>query len=164
MSDVPSWLNEENINTAATAASNPAVQKAATNPNVQKAVARNIPPPPPKAPAPAPPTANPAYDPEAAHAVPVATATAASSPASEFVIEEETLKQMQKWHIALRLSYVVATVFMCVAAVLSLQNQKDVGVIFFAGYVFYFAVLICCFEFALNVRYPSIFFSLSNFN
>lgn len=164
MSDVPSWLTEENINTAAKVASNPAVQKAAKDPAVQQAVVRNIPPPPPPPPKTSVPTAvpvataNPAYDPESATAYvpapdahPSAGGGAGHGRASEFVIEEETLKKMQQWHLALRAAYIVSTILMCVASALSLQNQKDLGVIFFAGYVFCFAVMICCFEFALNV-------------
>lgn len=149
MSDVPSWLNEENINTASKVASNPAVQKAAADPKVQKAAMRNVPPPPPPPPK-ANATSNPAFDPEAGKPVPTATAVPASNPASEFVIEEETLKQMRNWHLALRLAYVASTVLMCVASVLALQNNPDASVVFFSGYVFCFAVLICCFEFALN--------------
>lgn len=41
MSDnMPSWLREENLATAAAVASNPAVQKAAQNPAVQKAACK----------------------------------------------------------------------------------------------------------------------------
>jgi hypothetical protein len=159
MSDVPSWLNEENISTAQKVASNPAVQKAAQNKEVQKAAVsaatRNVPPPPPPPkPAATPASHDPFSDPEAGRP-PVATAydpSAATSKGSEFVIEEETLKQMQKWHLALRCAYMAATILMCVASALTLQNQKDLGIAFFAIYVFFFAVLICCFEFALNVR------------
>jgi hypothetical protein len=167
MSDVPSWLNEENISTASKVAQNPAVQKAAKDPAVQKAAinaARNAPPPPPP-----PPKAQPAWtDPEVgkpvAEVVGAAPATTSTDGrASEFVIEEETLKEMQKWHLALRLSYMAATVLMCVAAVLTLQVQKDIGLVFFACYVFFFAVLICCFEFAMSVSVSSLFCFLSFF-
>lgn len=148
MSDVPSWLNEENINTAAKVASNPAVQKAAKDPTVQAAAVRAVAPPPP----PPPPKTvnNPAFDPELGKPLnpPPSSSGGASS---EFVIEEETLKQMQNWHLALRAAYIASTVLMCVASALSLQNQSDIGIAFFACYVFFFAVLICCFEFALNV-------------
>jgi hypothetical protein len=170
MSDVPSWLTEENITTATKVASNPAVQKAAANPAVQKAALnaasnpsvrqaamRSVPPPPP--PAKATSTNNPAFDPEAGSTPIVVQAEPVPSNASDFIIEEETLKQMQKWHLALRVLYICSTALMGLAAGLALQKGGDIGIIFFAFYVFFFAVLICCFEFALNVSSISRFCS-----
>ncbi len=62
---------------------------------------------------------------------------------------------MRQYHLALRLAYVASTVFMAVAAVLCLEDSPDAGQVFMSGYVFFFAVLICCFEFALNVSISS---------
>lgn len=62
---------------------------------------------------------------------------------------------MRQYHLALRLAYVASTVFMAVAAVLCLEDSPDAGQVFMSGYVFFFAVLICCFEFALNVSRSS---------
>lgn len=142
---VPSWLNEENISTAKTVASNPAVQAAAKNPAVQAAAkeqvkqqlnnSNNKP------------LASPTNDLEA-------NSTRAPNDAprdSEFIIDEPTLKQMQNYHLALRVCYMGAAVFMSAAAVLSLQGQGDLGLAFFACYVFFFSALICCFECALSV-------------
>jgi len=70
---------------------------------------------------------------------------------TEFIIEKETLEQMQKWHIAVRVFYMVAAILMCTAAVLSLQNQTNLGLVFFGVYTIFFSTMICCFEFALNV-------------
>lgn len=144
MSEVPSWLTEENINTGVKVAQNPAAQKAAV------AVAKHAPPPPP-------PKANtggyvpptPAGN-DLENQAPAPSAPA-NDPSSEFVIEEATLKSMQNWHLALRLAYMAAAIFMAVAAVLSLQTQKNLGLIFFGLYVLFFCTMICCFEFNLQV-------------
>ncbi len=137
MSEVPSWLNEENASTAIKVASNPAVREAA----------KNLPPPPPP---PAKTAANP--PPSNYNDVESGRSTEAGGSPSEFVIEEQTLKAMQNWHLALRIVYILSAAFLATAAALSLQTQNDVGLIFFAFYVFFFSVLLCCFEFALNVR------------
>lgn len=146
MSEVPSWLNEENINTGVKVAQNPAAQKAAV------AAAKHVPPPPP-------PKTNTGYVPPTAsndlESAPVPTSAPANDPSSEFVIEEATLKAMQNWHLALRLCYMAASSFMAIAAGLSLQSQKNLGLIFFALYVMFFSTMIWCFEFNLQVI-PSI--------
>lgn len=142
MSEVPSWLNEENINAGVKVAQNPAAQKAAV------AAAKHVPPPPP-------PKASSSYVPPNAtndlESAPVPTSAPANDPSSEFVIEEATLKAMQNWHLALRLSYMAASSFMAIAAGLSLQSQKNLGLIFFALYVLFFSTMIWCFEFNLQV-------------
>ena len=138
MSDVPSWLQEEEtINTAKKVTNNPVARNAAinaaSNPAVQQAVVKSMtapPPPPPK------------HDIESG---------ARSSEASEFVIEEDTLKQMRNYHLGLRIGYIGAAIFLAAAAALALINQSDIGIVFFAFYVFFFACLLCCFEFALSV-------------
>eukprot|EP01039_Chlorochromonas_danica_P016020 gene16020-18895_t len=142
MSEVPSWLNEENINAGVKVAQNPAAQKAAV------AAAKHVPPPPP-------PKASSSYVPPNAtndlESAPVPTSAPANDPSSEFVIEEATLKAMQNWHLALRLSYMAASSFMAIAAGLSLQSQKNLGLIFFALYVLFFSTMIWCFEFNLQM-------------
>lgn len=161
MSEAPSWLTEENISTAKKVVNNPAAQKAAKNPAVQAAAKsavkaqvskeapgwtaddisdvekgnRNSPPPPP----------------------PAAAAKASNKPPGPPMntemadLDPEVLKQMQKWHLGLRVLYMGAAVFLAVAAALALQNQQDLGLIFFSFYVFLFAAMICCFECALTV-------------
>lgn len=142
MSEVPSWLNEENINAGVKVAQNPAAQKAAV------AAAKHVPPPPP-------PKASSSYVPPNAsndlESAPAPTSAPANDPSSEFVIEEATLKAMQNWHLALRLCYMAASSFMAIAAGLSLQSQKNLGLIFFALYVLFFSTMIWCFEFNLQV-------------
>lgn len=150
MSEVPSWLNEENIATGVKVAQNPAAQKAAMS------AAKHVPPPPPP-PAPKSGYVPPSNDVESNSPTPVSAP--ANDPSSEFVIEEATLKSMQNWHLALRLCYMAAAIFMGVAAGLSLQAQKDLGLIFFALYVLFFCAMICCFEFNLQVL--SLFFILN---
>jgi hypothetical protein len=141
MSEVPSWLNEDNASTAVKVASNPAVRQAASNPAVRDAVLNNLPPPPPP-----PKSASANYN-----DVESGRASEATGSPSEFVVEEQTLKSMQNWHLALRVAYIAAAAFLATAAALSLQSQKDIGLIFFAFYVFFFALMLCCFEFALHV-------------
>jgi hypothetical protein len=160
MSEAPSWLTEENISTATKVASNPAVQKAAKNPAVQAAAKsavkaqinkeapgwtsedinsdleqgkKNVPPPPP---------------PQKV----ASTKTAAPVNTDMSDVDPEVMKQMQKYHLALRVLYMGAAVFLSAAAALALANQQDLGLIFFSFYVFFFSAMICCFECALTVR------------
>lgn len=46
---------------------------------------------------------------------------------------------------------------MAAAAGLSLVAQTNIGSAFFAIYVLFFCLLICCFEVGLNVSHPPIF-------
>lgn len=146
MSDVPSWLTEENINTASAGA-----KVVANNPAAVKAASGRSPPPPPP-PSAAPPSPSPRNsgfnDVESGNAAPASTG---GSSASEFVIEEAVLKDMQNWHLGLRICYMGAAICMSAAAALSLTGQSDVGLAFFAIYVLFFSALICCFECALTV-------------
>jgi hypothetical protein len=136
MSDVPSWLTEENVSTATKVVSNPAVQKAAKDPAVQKAARNHISPP-------SPVSSN--------QDVEKGNGGGGGGESSEFVVEAETLKAMEKWHLGLRIAYIGSAAFLAAAAALSLQNQGNIGLAFFAFYVFFFSGLLCCFEFALNV-------------
>ena len=160
MSEAPSWLSEENISTAAKVAQNPAVQKAAKsaakNPEVQKAVKKEV------IKAASAPVAqgtpqwadnSDTYTPPGNEDVETGKNVRASSSAqsSEFIIEGETLKSMQRWHLALRFFYMAAAILMATASVLALLQTQNLGVIFFAIYTLFFTVVICCFEFALNV-------------
>lgn len=67
-------------------------------------------------------------------------------------MDPEQMKQMQRWHLGLRVLYMGCAVFLCTAAALALQTQTDLGLIFFCFYVFFFSTLLCCFECALTVR------------
>jgi len=163
MSEAPSWLTEENISTATKVANNPAMQKAAKaaakNPAVQKAVMAQVekeapgwasdaaqsdmesgkkpekgsksPPPPP----------------------PLASATPPKPLMNTDMsdLDPEVLRQMQRYHLALRLLYMGAAVFLSTAAALSIANQSDLGLIFFAFYVLFFSAILCCFEVALTM-------------
>ena len=76
---------------------------------------------------------------------------ASQQAANDFNVDPETLKLMGRYHLALRLLYVTTSVFLGVAAGLSLVNQTNLGIIFFAFYVLFFSLLICCFETGLSV-------------
>lgn len=78
---------------------------------------------------------------------------AASSKKTTPALDEEQVQRMQKWHLALRIFYMAAAIFLAVAAGLTLQGQSDIGKFFFACYVIFFAGLIFCFECGLNVSY-----------
>lgn len=64
-------------------------------------------------------------------------------------IPPEELKQIEKWHLILRVSYMAISILMATAAVLALENAS-LGTFFIALYVFAFAVIICCFELSLK--------------
>lgn len=158
MSDAPSWLTEENVSTATTLAKNPVVQKqakkAASNPAVQKAAKDQIK----KEMGYTPPVADNAPGWANGQQADVETggsarpkSTADASASTEFIIDELTLKNMQNYHLALRILYIGASVSLAAAAALSLENQNDVGLVFIAFYVLFFSILICCFEAAISV-------------
>lgn len=66
-----------------------------------------------------------------------------SEPGADMTDEE--LKEVKRAHMILRFFYVVASVLMSAAAVLAL-GAASFSTFFIAGYVFAFAVLMCCFE------------------
>mmetsp|Transcript_48584 Transcript_48584/g.135782 ORF Transcript_48584/g.135782 Transcript_48584/m.135782 type:complete len:239 (-) Transcript_48584:73-789(-) len=141
MSEAPSWLTEENISTPTTTDNPAAKEKKAS-----KKDKKNPPPPPP---AYTPPTSNNNNDVEAQQ--PAASKNTPNVEDTEFVIDKATLDEMRKWHIGLRVAYMCAAILLATGAVLSFQGQDDVGLAFFAMYVLFFSVMICCFEFALDV-------------
>ena len=71
----------------------------------------------------------------------------------DFDIDPDVLKSMKWYHLVLRILYCTAAIFLGVTAGLSLTNQKNLGLIFFAFYVLFFSLLLCCFEVALPVSY-----------
>ncbi|KAJ1401725.1 hypothetical protein B484DRAFT_457913, partial [Ochromonadaceae sp. CCMP2298] len=58
--------------------------------------------------------------------------------------------EMRKFHLSLRICYMAASIFMATAAALSLANQTDLGLAFFAFYVLFFSAMICCFEVGMS--------------
>eukprot|EP00286_Rhodomonas_abbreviata_P021530 CAMPEP_0181296702 /NCGR_PEP_ID=MMETSP1101-20121128/4845_1 /TAXON_ID=46948 /ORGANISM="Rhodomonas abbreviata, Strain Caron Lab Isolate" /LENGTH=227 /DNA_ID=CAMNT_0023401585 /DNA_START=52 /DNA_END=735 /DNA_ORIENTATION=+ len=142
MADQPSWLTEENISTATKVANNPAAQGAAKS--AAKAQAAKS----------APGWGDSSSDVEqgGAPAKPAKPA-GGNKPIVDTDMSDmdpSELKEMQNWHLALRILYMGAAGFLATAAALSLQNQKDLGLIFFAFYVMFFSTMICCFEVALQ--------------
>lgn len=139
MSETPSWLTEENVTTAA---SNPTVQKAATA--AAKVVIEEeskkygLTPSSPSS------TQQPNNDIESQNKIDPTSAEALG-------ITPEQLKKIQMWGLILRVSYMVVSILMAAAAALMLQNGPSLSIIFIALYVFFFAIIICCFEVALNV-------------
>lgn len=75
----------------------------------------------------------------------------ASAANDDLVISEDRKAAINKAHTWVRVLYIIAAILLGAGAVLSLMTQKDVGLIFFAFYVFFFALLICCFELGLSV-------------
>lgn len=77
-------------------------------------------------------------------------------------IDPALLKRMQFYHTILRSAYMSAAILMGTSAGLSLVNQTNVSAAFFAIYVMFFCLLMCCFEIGLNVSTPFIPFFLSS--
>ena len=97
----------------------------------------------------------------------VAASTSPSSETSGPVpldLDPALMKRMQFYHRILRFSYMVAAIVMSAAAALSLIAQTNVSAAFFAIYVLFFCLLMCCFEVGLNVsRICCMHSSLSSF-
>jgi hypothetical protein len=70
--------------------------------------------------------------------------------ASSFDMSEEDFSKMKKWSLALRVLYMCVSILMAAAAALAL-NGASLGTVFIALYVFFFAIIICCFELALSM-------------
>lgn len=132
MADTPSWLSEENVSAAA---SNPTVQKAAT------AAAKVVVEEESKKYGLSPSTNN---DVESQNKIDPASAEALG-------VTPEILKKIQLWGLILRVSYMAVSILMAACAALKLQDNPSLSVVFIALYVFFFAIIICCFEVALNV-------------
>ena len=81
-----------------------------------------------------------------------ATASAAEAAPVPIDIDPVLLKKMQFYHRILRILYMSAAVIMAAAAGLSLVAQTNISAAFFAIYVLFFCLLMCCFEVGLNVR------------
>jgi len=156
MSDgAPSWLTEENVSAAA---SNPAVQnaakKAASNPAVQKAAMDHAKNEANKA-APGwasePVSAQPYTPPNANGAVNTMPAQDVENQkgTEDFDCDPAELKEYQRHHLYLRVAFMLTSVMMALAAVLTL-NSCSVATAFICFYVFFFSVLIFCFELGLK--------------
>jgi len=57
---------------------------------------------------------------------------------------------MQRWHLILRVSYFASAALLGLAGGLLLSKSPTIGQFFFAVYVMWFALLICCFEIGLS--------------
>ena len=68
-------------------------------------------------------------------------------------IDPATLARMQFYHRILRVLYMLAAVVMGIAAGLSLVAQTNISAAFFAIYVLFFCLLMCCFEVGLHVSF-----------
>ena len=80
----------------------------------------------------------------------VAASSEASGPAP-LDLDPELMKRMRFYHTILRVAYMVAAIVMSAAAALSLIAQTNVSAAFFAIYVLFFCLIMCCFEVGLNV-------------
>jgi hypothetical protein len=136
MAETPSWLADEAVVTAV--ASNPTAQKAA------KAAAKVVV----EEEAKKHGFSSPTNDVESGNGNNDGGVDPASAEALGVTPEE--LKKIQMWGLILRVSYMCASILMAAAAALAIQNG-GLSVVFIALYVFCFAIIICCFEVALNV-------------
>lgn len=140
----PSWLTENNIKAMSSAATNPMVQesvsqsfmKIATDPKALSdtlaglAIVKNV---------------------SAKHsAVPDVESGSVDESKSTLNIDEAELEQIENWAKKLRMGYLVTSVLMSLAAFFQL-GTNNLGVLFLALYVWFFALLIFCFELALTV-------------
>ena len=163
----PSWLTEENITTAANnpqvqkaavkVASNPAVQAAAINhankkinvsQNSQSTGTGYVPPVVKGVPtdAPAWSTAG-TQDIEGGNGVPDDGGRPRAM--SDFVATDEEITEIKKYHLILRCCFMSSAVMMAISAVLTIQSAS-VSAAFMSMYVFFFAVMIFCFELGLQ--------------
>lgn len=152
----PSWLTEENISAAAnnptvqkaavSAASNPAVQQAAVN-HINQRASESAPSwasTPAKAEAYAPPSV-----PGADNSTMPRDVESGARQRADFDASPEELKELQRYHLILRICYMITALMMSLAAALTI-NGASVATAFICMYVFFFAVLIFCFECALK--------------
>jgi hypothetical protein len=135
MSAAPSWLSDENVSTATTMQHNPtakAVAGWAASSDVEKGTKPEKPP----------------------KKAPAVSDTRRASVADDVLdVDPAELLSMKRWHLALRILYMAASIFLATAAALSLQNQTDLGLVFFAFYVLFFSAIICCFEVGMSVSH-----------
>ena len=148
---VPSWLTEETVTTATT---NPVVQKAAvsaaSNPAVQKAAVATATS---KVNETAPGWAEPSgYTPPATpgavaqpNEMPRDIESQRVAPDRTFDASPEEVKEIQKWHLYLRVCYMITAIMMSIGAVLTLDGAS-IATAFIAFYVFFFSMLMFCFE------------------
>lgn len=181
MASKPSWLDDEDnqeavAGAAAKVAQNPVAQKAASkianDPGVQSAVKSAAKDAAKEAifgasskPAEETPSNYPSWtsDTPSATATPVATpvkdiesgrasTTSTSEESKEFTMDAELLLNMQRWHLALRICYMIAAILLAASGVYALmQVYPPIETVFFAIYVIFFATVLCCFEVAIDV-------------
>jgi hypothetical protein len=129
MAETPSWLSEETVTAVA---NNPTAQKAATAAAkvvIEEETKKYV---------------SPTKDVESGEN------TIDPLSAEALGVSPEQLKKIQMWGLILRVSYICASILMAAAAALALEGA-GLSVVFIALYVFFFAIIICCFEVALNV-------------
>jgi hypothetical protein len=129
MSETPSWLTEENVAVASVVASNPTAQKIAKNAAVAHAKEKGY------------------LPPDEENQARQAADRGDGRPEG---MTDEEFAQMKKYHTFLRVGYIGASILMGVAAAYKILNTTSVSLIFIACYVFFFSVIICCFEAALK--------------
>ena len=175
MSTKPSWLDDEEsqtaaVKTASKVAQNPVAQKiakdVAADPKVQTAVKDAFISATVDATAPA--WAQNSYNPPAVAGIPVAEATSRDStrnpdPTSgqEFECDPELLRDMKRWHLYLRVLYMLAACFLGLAGGLILAAAPSISQFFFCFYVMFFALILWCFEVGLDVSTGCLLIELS---
>ena len=116
---------------AVKAASNPAVQNAAVsaakNPAVQKAAVNHM---------------------TGQNDVEAGRPSSSGNNGGDF--DPADVQQMKKFHTFLRVGFIVTSIMMALAASLTLQSGTNASTAFIAFYVFFFAVVMFCFECGLK--------------
>ncbi len=123
MSDTPSWLTEENVAVAGKVAANPVAQQVAVAAAKEKGyLPKDVE------------NQNDQHD--------------TNTPPPGMAPEE--FMRMKKFHLFLRIGFICVSIIMATASALKIINTTSPSVVFISCYVFFFAIIICCFEAALK--------------
>jgi hypothetical protein len=156
MSQKPSWLDDEEVQTkvltsAAKIAANPMAQKVVTTavvednaPSWARSSSSYTPPV-------IPDSKSDMESQSQSRVTSGATTTATGDEPKEFDATPEEIKSMNNWRYILSFFYLTAAINLAVASGLSLVGQTNIGLVFFALYVIFFASIICCYELAFGV-------------
>ena len=71
------------------------------------------------------------------------------NPTSQLNLTPEEIKEIKKYNYILRISFIICASLMILVAILNITTIS-LSVLFIAFYVFFFGVIICCYELALS--------------
>ena len=162
----PAWLNDDvAADVAVKVAKNPAAQsvamKAANDPTVQKAMIEHVKKeatpnwansdPVPNKESNQPASSDPLFGPgpsappKDVESAPVNTQEQGGNPYGRDIPPEDVAR-MKKYHLFLRIAYVVGSILLAISCGVTLSKESEVGVILFCLYGFFFAILMFAFE------------------